>query len=358
MRSKKFFLMMLLMIVAVVSTACGGSKSASGEKEDTKKADNAEVKILSSEYTLPDDSSTNLHENELILKINVSVKNTGKEPLMVDKSQFSLYEGDSKMSDVSVYDERNKRLRSSTLNSDKEVDGNIYYIVEKGKKLQLEYTPDMYGENKADPVKFEIDGGSDDLLKTAKKLEDPAKALLAYTDVTIFGKDNDNFDKLVDENKREVVTDYLEGAQKSIVRSLGYYDEEDVDKKKLNKLISAIQNAYQEKSQVKAVTKSISGDEATVEATVTPIDNTDVQKKVKKRLEDYVKDSGKNFMSRDELINPAIDIMSEEIKKAQATSSEKTVEVKLEKSKNDKWKMDADNYKTEQYFSSFLKSND
>ena len=94
MRSKKFFLMMLLMIVAVVSTACGGSKSASGEKEDTKKADNAEVKILSSEYTLPDDSSTNLHENELILKINVSVKNTGKEPLMVDKNQFSLYEGD------------------------------------------------------------------------------------------------------------------------------------------------------------------------------------------------------------------------------------------------------------------------
>ena len=261
------------------------------------------------------------------------------------------------MSDVSVYDERNKRLRSSTLNSDKEVDGNIYYIVEKGKKFQLEYTPDMYGENKADPVKFEIDGGSDDLLKTAKKLEDPAKALLAYTDVTIFGKDNNNFDKLVDENKREVVTDYLEGAQKSIVRSLGYYDEEDVDKKKLNKLISAIQNAYQEKSQVKAVTKTISGDEATVEATVTPIDNTDVQKKVKKRLEDYVKDSGKNFMSRDELINPAIDIMSEEIKKAQATSSEKTVEVKLEKSKNDKWKMDADNYKTEQYFSSFLKSN-
>ena len=102
-----------------------------------EKADNAEVKILSSEYTLPDDSSTNLHENELILKINVSVKNTGKEPLMVDKSQFSLYEGDSKMSDVSVYDERNKRLRSSTLNSDKEVDGNIYYIVEKGKSFSL-----------------------------------------------------------------------------------------------------------------------------------------------------------------------------------------------------------------------------
>ncbi|MET1138781.1 DUF5105 domain-containing protein, partial [Bacillus subtilis] len=47
----------------------------------------------------------------------------------------------------------------------------------------------------------------------------------------------------VDENKREVVTDYLEGAQKCIVRSLGYYDEEDVDKKKLNKLISAIQNS-------------------------------------------------------------------------------------------------------------------
>ncbi len=157
--------------------------------------------------------------------------------------------------------------------------------------------------------------------------------MLAYTDVTIFGKDNDNFDKLVDENKREVVTDYLEGAQKSIVRSLGYYDEEDVDKKKLNKLISAIQNAYQEKSQVKAVTKSISGDEATVEATVTPIDNTDVQKKVKKRLEDYVKDSGKNFMSRDELINPAIDIMSEEIKKHRRLQVRKPLKLSLKNQK-------------------------
>nr|WP_281235832.1 DUF5105 domain-containing protein [Bacillus paralicheniformis]MDI0242346.1 DUF5105 domain-containing protein [Bacillus paralicheniformis] len=35
----------------------------------------------------------------------------------------------------------------------------------------------------------------------------------------------------------------------------------------------------------------------------------------------------------------------------------KQLKLSLKKSKNDKWKMDADNYKTEQYFSSFLKSN-
>ncbi|MDI5788954.1 DUF5105 domain-containing protein [Bacillus licheniformis] len=46
----------------------------------------------------------------------------------------------------------------------------------------------------------------------------------------------------------------------------------------MNKLISAIQTPIKKISSQSSY-KSISGDEATVEATVTPIDNTDVQRK-------------------------------------------------------------------------------
>ncbi|MGN9863530.1 DUF5105 domain-containing protein [Bacillus swezeyi] len=356
MRSKKFFLMMLLMIVAVISAACGGNESASGEKEDTKKADNAEVKVLSSEYTLPDDSTTKLGENELVLKVKVSIKNTGKEPLAVSKRSFSLYQGDSKVSDVNIYDERNERLTTATLNTDKSVEGYLYYQGEKGKKFQLEYAPETYGDEKVKPIEFTIDGGSDDMLNTAKKLDDPAKALLAYTDITLFGKDNADFEKLTGENKREIVTDYLEGGQKSLIKSMGIYNEDQVDKKKLNKLLSTIQNVYQDKAKVKAVTKTITSEEATVEATVKPIDSSDTQKRVQKRMEEYVKDSGKDYISRDELINPTIDVMAEELKKVETASSDKTVEVKMNKTKDGKWQLDLEDYSTEDYFNSFFKN--
>ncbi|MFN2746492.1 MULTISPECIES: DUF4352 domain-containing protein [unclassified Bacillus (in: firmicutes)] len=355
MRSKKFFLMMLLMIVAVVSAACGGNKSASGEKEDTKKADNAEVKVVSSEYTLPEDSTTKLGEGELILKVKVSVKNTSDKPLNVNKRSFSLYQNDSKVSDVSMYTD-NERLSSASLNPDKSTEGYLYYQVDKGEKYQLEYTPEVYGDEKVEPIEFTIDGGSSDILDTAKKLDDPAKALLAYTDITLFGKDNENFEKLTGENKREIVTDYLEGGQKSLIENMGIYDEDQVDKKKLNKLISAIQNAYQDKAKVKAVTKTISSDEATVEATITPIDSSDLEKRVQKRMEEYVKNSGKDYISRDELISPTIDAMVEELKKLETASSEKTVEVKMNKTKDGKWQLDLNDYTAEDYFGSFFKN--
>ncbi|MEC4202830.1 MULTISPECIES: DUF5105 domain-containing protein [Bacillus] len=354
MRNKKFFLMMLLMIVAVVSTACGGSKSASGEKEDTKKADNAEVKVISSEYTLPEDSTTKLGKDELILKVKVSVKNTGKKPLNISQRSFSLYQNDSKVSDVSMYSD-NERLSSASLNPDKSTEGYLYYQVEKGEKFQLEYTPEIYTEEKVDPIEFTIDGGSKKILDTAKNLDNPAKALMAYTDIMIFGKDNENFEELTGENKREVATDFVEAGQKSLIQNMGIYEDE-VDKKKINKLISAIQNVYQDKAKVSAVTKTISSDEAKVEATITPIDLSDFQERVQKRVDEYGKKSGKDYIPREEMISPYIDILVEELKKVEPASSEKTVELKMKKTKDNKWKIDTNDYHFEEYFKNFFKS--
>ncbi|MDA1477943.1 DUF5105 domain-containing protein [Bacillus changyiensis] len=357
MRSKKLLLIMLLMFTAIFATACGGSKdsgsSKSANKEPEKSAGNAEVKVLNSEYTLPSDTSTKLGENELVLKVKVSVKNTGNEPLYVDDSQFALYQDNSKVTDVSMYDTKDEELQSADLNKGKLVEGFLYYQVDKEKKYQLEYTPDSHGSKKVDPITFEIDGNQ--ITDTAKNLQDPAKALLAYTDVTLYGKNNEDFEKLTGENKREVVSDFLKGFQKNLLRSLDmlYVDVDKVDKKKLNTLTNTILHVYQEKTKVTAVTKTMTDDEATVEATITPIDNDQALKQVSKRVEEYQKSKGLKFYDV-ELKNASIDIMNDEIKKSKTASSDITVEVRFKKDDDGKWQLDFDG--STEYFSSFVKN--
>lgn len=73
-------------------------------------------------------------------------------------------------------------------------------------------------------------------------------------------------------------------------------------------------------------------------------------------MEEYVKDSGKNYMSREELINPTIDVMAEELKKVETASNDKTVEITMKKTKDGKWQLDLTDYDTEDYFSSFFKN--
>ncbi|NPC91426.1 DUF5105 domain-containing protein [Bacillus sp. WMMC1349] len=360
MRSKKLLLIMLLMFTAIFATACGGSKgsdskSASKDEKTAEGENGAKVEIVSTEYALPEYKiATNLGENELILKVKVSVKNTSKEPLEVSNDDFSLYQGKSKVSDETSYDDR---IGYENLNPDKSIEGSLYYKVDKGEKYQLEYTPSLRGTKKGKTLTFNLDGN--DFMDSAKKLQEPAQALQAYTDITLFGQDNSDFETLTGENKRKIVTDYLEGAQKSFTRSFDIYESDSINKKKLNKLISAVQQTYKEKSKLHLETVSINNtdNEATVKATITPIDSSGVKERVQKRIEEYGKKSGKDYISREDLINPTIDILAEEFKHAETASTEKTIDVKMKKTKDGKWQLDVNGYSAEDYFSSFYGTN-
>ncbi|MDA7026399.1 DUF5105 domain-containing protein [Bacillus sp. CLL-7-23] len=358
MRSKKLLLIMLLMFTAIFATACGGnndsgsSKSENKEPEKSEKsAGNAEVKVLNSEYTLPGDTSANLDKNELVLKVKVSVKNTGNEPLDVDQYQFALYQDNTKVTDVSMLSLRDQELQSADLNKGKSVEGFLYYQVEKGKKYQLEYTPKTHGDKKIDPITFDIDGNQ--IADTAKNLQDPAKALLAYTDITLYGKDNEDFEKLTGENKREVVSDFLKDFQKDTLNSLDLLYTDKVNKKKLNKLTNTILHVYQEKTKVTAVTTTMTDEEATVEATITPIDTDEALKEVSKKTEEYQNSKGLRFYD-EKVKNASLDFMNEEVKKSKTASSSKTVEVRLKKDDDGKWQLDFD--RSSDYFDSFVKN--
>lgn len=122
-----------------------------------KSSDIAQVKIKDVSYTLPSKYDKSTSDDQLVLKVNVAVKNTGKDPLNVDSMDFTLYQGDTKMSDTDPED-YSEKLQGSTINADKSVEGNLFFVVDKGKQYELNYTPESYGDKKPKSVTFKIDG--------------------------------------------------------------------------------------------------------------------------------------------------------------------------------------------------------
>lgn len=141
------------------TAACSGSKTSAEKKESEteKSSDIAQVKIKDVSYTLPSKYDKSTSDDQLVLKVNVAVKNTGKDPLNVDSMDFTLYQGDTKMSDTDPED-YSEKLQGSTINADKSVEGNLFFVVDKGKQYELNYTPESYGDKKPKSVTFKIDG--------------------------------------------------------------------------------------------------------------------------------------------------------------------------------------------------------
>ncbi|WP_064498600.1 DUF4352 domain-containing protein, partial [Bacillus safensis] len=259
MFKKKLSLFLLILCVTVVAAACSGGKDKTAAKEnDTKKSlDAAEVKVESAEYTLPPQYDTSVQDDQYVLKVNVSVKNISKEPLNVDKSNFTLYQDDAQVSTISP-DDYNEVLSSSSLNADKVTKGGLFFVVDKDKDYQLVYTEPGSGSKKDDKtLEFDIKGK--DLMKKADTLQASAKALSSYIDVMIFGKKNDDFEKLTGDNKSTVVNEFDKSFKQGYITSSGISSSSAKDEN-LDKLLKAVKETLAEKSKVSTKTKAISGD--------------------------------------------------------------------------------------------------
>lgn len=157
--SEKTYAVFLILLLMMFTAACSGSKTSAEKKESEteKSSDIAQVKIKDVSYTLPSKYDKSTSDDQLVLKVNVAVKNTGKDPLNVDSMDFTLYQGDTKMSDTDPED-YSEKLQGSTINADKSVEGNLFFVVDKGKQYELNYTPESYGDKKPKSVTFKIDG--------------------------------------------------------------------------------------------------------------------------------------------------------------------------------------------------------
>lgn len=353
MFKKKLSLFLLILCVTVVAAACSGGKDKTAAKEsDTKKSlDAAEVKVESAEYTLPPQYDTSVQDDQYVLKVNVSVKNISKEPLNVDKSNFTLYQDDAQVSTISP-DDYNEVLSSSSLNAGKVSKGGLFFVVDKEKDYQLVYTEPGSGSKKDDKtLEFDIKGK--DLMKKADTLQASAKALSSYIDVMIFGKKNDDFEKLTGDNKSTVVNEFDKSFKQGYISSSGISSSSAKDEN-LDKLLKAVKETLAEKSKVSTKTKSISGDKAVVTVTLTPIDASPLVDRLKEKATEFY--SKNRTASYDDAQKYLLSIYPDEFKKLGPSSSEETVEVNMKKNDIDQWKLDLNDYKTSSLVEKFIKN--
>jgi len=353
MFKKKLSLFLLILCVTVVAAACSGGKDKTAAKEsDTKKSlDAAEVKVESAEYTLPPQYDTSVQDDQYVLKVNVSVKNISKEPLNVDKSNFTLYQDDAQVSTISP-DDYNEVLSSSSLNAGKVSKGGLFFVVDKEKDYQLVYTEPGTGSKKDDKtLEFDIKGK--DLMKKADTLQASAKALSSYIDVMIFGKKNDDFEKLTGDNKSTVVNEFDKSFKQGYISSSGISSSSAKDEN-LDKLLKAVKETLAEKSKVSTKTKSISGDKAVVTVTLTPIDASPLVDRLKEKATEFY--SKNRTASYDDAQKYLLSIYPDEFKKLGPSSSEETVEVNMKKNDIDQWKLDLNDYKTSSLVEKFIKN--
>ncbi|MGE6631924.1 DUF5105 domain-containing protein [Bacillus sp. NPDC077027] len=345
---KKISFVLLMTVMMVFTAACQSSgKKADADNNKSKANKTTEVKVESYEYVLPESSTTTLREEELVLKVNVSVKNKGNEPLSFSNLDFTLYQNDSKVSDLSFYG-NNDRLQSGSLNKDKSAKGALYYLVDKGKTYQLSYKKRISDKNE-DPIEFDIDGKK--ILETADKLQDPAKALLAYTDVVVYGEENENFVTLTGDNKSDIVNKYNEAFIKGFKRSAGLYSTE-INDSDIKALLDRMKKAMKEKTKVEATVQYASKDEATVMAKVTPIDASSIQDKMRSRKAEL--SSGND--SQAEIMKKALKIYSDEFDKLSPASSAEEIKVTMKRKNDDQWQLDMNHYSSTKFMDAFIKN--
>ncbi|QGX67217.1 DUF5105 domain-containing protein [Bacillus sp. ms-22] len=345
MNLKKLSALLMISFVMIISAACqSSSKSTNAEQKSTK---TAEIKVNSYEYTLPEDTTTTLRDNELVLKVNVTITNKGDKALSLYNSDFSLYQDDAKVSDLKFYGSKD-RLDLGSLNKGKSLSGALYFLVDKGKKYQFVYQDSI--KKNSDSIEIALDGNK--ILDTAKKLDNPAKALSAYTDIIVFDKKNDQFSELTGDNQSDIVNKYHEMFVKDFKRSASIYGNEVSDRDILS-MYKRMQNTMKDKAKLETSVKTISDDEAKVSAQVTGIDASNLKDKLDKQKDEFY--NGK-IRSKEELYKKILKMYASEFEKLPPVSSPVEYEVKMKRNGDDKWKIDLNDYQTEQYMNGFIKT--
>ena len=174
--SAVFFILLLTAFTAACS-----SETSGGQESST-----AKVKIKETAWAASDDT-----EHPAALKVTVTVKNTGKDPLTVKSSDFSLYQDDAKTAAA----DKDDQMQSGTLHAGKTVTGNLYFTADEGKSYELVYQPQA---KDAKPLSYKLK-----VKGTASNAKpDPADALSAYIDVMLYGKHNKDFTRLTGVNEK------------------------------------------------------------------------------------------------------------------------------------------------------------
>lgn len=352
MIKKRISIVFSLLIVMILASACSSS-TTSKEKEDGKSAagssDSVEIAVDKVEYVLPSEYDS-VNENQLVLKVDIAMTNKLKETLDIEPSSFTLYQGDTKATEGEPEDYKQK-LDYTRLTEGKKVTGSLFYVVDKGEKYQLVYTPISYGDKEQDPIEIDIDGADEKLLKTADRLQDPAKALSAYLDILFYNVDNPRFEKLTGEKKDTLLKEFDAAIMEGFT-STTYMSEDEIDQEVVVNLVNSMKAAFKEKVGATAITKTSSGDKAIVELKGRPLDVPSLQPVLQQEMEKYI--TSNPNATEAEALNFVFEKMSNEFKNVK-TAEEVVIEIQMVKHGENQWKIDPNDYRSEEIASPFVK---
>ncbi|AWM42865.1 MULTISPECIES: DUF5105 domain-containing protein [Bacillus amyloliquefaciens group] len=317
MSIKKMSALFFILLLTAFTAACS-SETSGGQESST-----AKVKIKDTAWAASDDT-----EHSAALKVTVTVKNTGKDPLTVKSSDFSLYQDDAKTAKADKED----LLQSGTLHAGKTVTGNLYFTADEGKSYELVYQPQA---KDAKPLSYKLK-----VKGTASNAKpDPADALSAYIDVMLYGKHNKDFTRLTGVNEKMTAAAYQESAKASFITSAGI-SQEQADSKAITAIIDAMSSALRDNTELKVHTKSMSGKKAVLEAKVTPLDMSPLAGQLQDRVQDY---AGKHpDADENEIVSHLLSVYPEEFMRLKPASSSVTREIEMKKNARGQWYLDTD----------------
>jgi hypothetical protein len=138
---QRVILAILLLAAAVLAAACSLSTSGNkNQKEEKAALRDVEIRLKNVEYMLP--SEMDEYEGQLVLKIDISIKNNRKEMIHIGCSDFEVLQGNTEARRA-LPNSIVKVMEQTNLAAGNRIEGSLFYYVKKGEPLKLVFTSDL-----------------------------------------------------------------------------------------------------------------------------------------------------------------------------------------------------------------------
>lgn len=231
---KKLGLVFLSAVAIISLAACGGTGSAKKSGDDSKtekkaaKSKIASITIDEGEYVLPKEEEA--EDGEGFLALKVTIKNETDKSLDMSATDIMLYdEDDSKIESLSLYLDESKTplLAYEKISGKKSKTGYVVFPVEKKAKYKLHFEPRIYEvEKEPKPIILDVDAS-----EYKDHSEDAEKAVTAFVDEVFLATENEDYNKLVANDRDASVKNFDENFNKAIKKK--FYDYKVTDEEGL-----------------------------------------------------------------------------------------------------------------------------
>ncbi|MGG2061604.1 DUF5105 domain-containing protein [Priestia megaterium] len=278
----------LAFVLMLVLAACNSSKETGGSTSAKNKA--IEASIDSASYILVDSDEGATSEEKGLLKVDLKVKNVSKNSISLsDYDGVYLYEGDEQLSPKTGVNSRELGLESSAsdkIGAGKQKDLTFVFEVKKDKKYKIGLQPKSSDyDEEIDEVTLTLD--TKKYAKSYNKLQDPEKALQAYTEVLYLNKENVDYDKYVTADKTAVIEEQKKAFNEELK---GAFSNSLTDKAKKD-FFNMYKDVLKEKASVKTNVIANANNKAVVEVEYTTLNLSDLYSYVSQLKRAYTEET-------------------------------------------------------------------